>query len=478
MGAENVGENSTMDVYDANEQDVEVNEACEEGETTDDDEEGTFLFQGETNPITFVEEDNASELQPYQRLEQMKNDYEILADKKRCTLDREIWQEEFLGASFEDIMETINFGMKKRSTKSKQRGRKKGSKNKVNPEVTQKLGDATLHYAHGHFEEAICALKEVIRLAPNLSDLYHQLGLIYKAMNDRKKALNFYMIAAHLTPRDASLWKLLVTWSIELGDKKQANYCLGKAIAADPEDIDLQFQRASLFVELGEHQKAADSYEQISHLYPDNIEVLRIATQLYKKCGQNKRAVCILEDHLRNHNHIGDTVLSLVDLLASILMESDAYDKVLDHIEHEQKIHSAGNEITLSLIIKAGICHVHLRQLEKVEAFFSALQPEHASVHPQLIMDVADSLMTVGQYGSALKYYMMLEGEGDKYNGYLHLKIARCCVSLKKRVQAVKYYYKALQKLNDGIDARLTLSSLLLEEDREDEAISVLSPPI
>ncbi|XP_075484066.1 uncharacterized protein LOC142524154 isoform X3 [Primulina tabacum] len=469
------------------EQDVEINETCEEGDSTDDDdEECTFLFQGEMDPMTFVEEDNASELQPYQRLEQIQNDYEILAAKKRRTLDHEICeipakrfrQEEFLGASFEEIMETLNFGMKKKSTKSKKRGRKKGSKNKVNPEVTRKLGDATLHYAYGHFEEAICVLKEVIRLAPNLSAPYHQLGLIYKAMNDRKKALNFYMIAAHLTPRDASLWKLLVTWSIELGDKKQANYCLGKAITADPEDIDLQFQRASLFLELGEHQKAADSYEQISRLYPDNVEVLRKATQLYQKCGQNERAVCILEDHLRNHNHIDDPVLSLIDMLASILMESNAYAKVLDHIEHTQKVHSAGKEIPLSLMIKAGICHVHLRQMEKAEALFSALQAEHASAHPQLIMDVADSLMTVDQYESALKYYMMFEGEGNKYNGYLHLKIARCCVSLKKRAQAIEYYHKAIQKLNDGVDARLTLSSLLLEDGREDEAISVLSPPV
>lgn len=36
----------------------------------------------------------------------------------------------------------------------------------------------------------------------------------------------------------------------------------------------------------------------------------------------------------------------------------------------------------------------------------------------------------------------------------------------------------AIQKLHDSIDARLTLSSMLLEEGRDDEAISVLSPPV
>lgn len=57
-------------------------------------------------------------------------------------------------------------------------------------------------------------MNEVILLAPNLSDPYHTLGLIYNEMGDKKRALNFYMIAAHLTPKDASLWKLLVTWSM------------------------------------------------------------------------------------------------------------------------------------------------------------------------------------------------------------------------------------------------------------------------
>lgn len=57
-------------------------------------------------------------------------------------------------------------------------------------------------------------LKEVVRLAPNLSDPYHTLGLIFKELNDEKKSLNFYMIAAHLNPKDSSLWKNLLTQSM------------------------------------------------------------------------------------------------------------------------------------------------------------------------------------------------------------------------------------------------------------------------
>lgn len=62
--------------------------------------------------------------------------------------------------------------------------------------------------------QAVEILKEVVRIAPNVTDSYHTLGLLYDAKGDRKRALNFYMIAAHLTPKDIVLWKRLASWSM------------------------------------------------------------------------------------------------------------------------------------------------------------------------------------------------------------------------------------------------------------------------
>jgi len=59
-------------------------------------------------------------------------------------------------------------------------------------------------------------------------------------------------------------------------------------------------------------------------------------------------------------------------------------------------------------------------------------------------------------------------------------------LSLLPDCSAVKYSYSldakqdfvsALEILQDDVDARITLASLLLEEGKEDEAISLLSPP-
>lgn len=40
----------------------------------------------------------------------------------------------------------------------KKRGRRKGSKNKLSPEITKMLGDATVLYAHGRYEDVRCMI--------------------------------------------------------------------------------------------------------------------------------------------------------------------------------------------------------------------------------------------------------------------------------------------------------------------------------
>lgn len=61
----------------------------------------------------------------------------------------------------------------------------------------------------------------------------------------------------------------------ERGDIDQATYCLSKAITADPKDVQLRLQRASLYLELRDVQKAAESYHQIHQLSPENVEALK-----------------------------------------------------------------------------------------------------------------------------------------------------------------------------------------------------------
>ncbi|XP_059668319.1 uncharacterized protein LOC132313533 isoform X2 [Cornus florida] len=456
---------------------IDGDEEEEEGEVNSEDGEFALRFEGDMNPFDFTEDD-ASGVQPYQRFERLE--YDTFAEKKRKVLDshseelaKKSRKEDVFGVSFDEIMEAMNYGNRRKSRKSKKRGRPRGNKNKFSPEVTRMLGESTLHYAHGRYAEAIRVLNEVVRLAPNLPDTYHTLGLVYNAVGDKKKAFSFYMLAAAMKPKDSPLWKLLLTWSLEQGNIAQARYCLSKAIMADPEDITLKCHLATLYIELGDYEKAAKLYDQISQLCPGNVEARKAAARLFQSCGQVERSIGILEDYLKHHTTEAD--LSIVELLAVTCMENNEYAKALQHIELAHT-YSSGKELPLQLMTKAGICHLHLGNLEKAQEFFGKFQLENACDHANLITEVADSFKSLAQYEVALSYYLMLEKRVGHDNGILHLKIGQCHLFLNERVQAIRYFYKALDKLEDSVDARLTLASLLQEEGKEDEAVSVLSP--
>jgi general transcription factor 3C polypeptide 3 (transcription factor C subunit 4) len=70
----------------------------------------------------------------------------------------------------------------------------------------------------------------------------------------------------------------------------------------------------------------------------------------------------------------------------------------------------------------------------------SILPQEAVSEHPELITNLADELTNIGNFHSALKYY--IEAISEPVNGNLFVKIARCYMSLEERKQAIVFYYK------------------------------------
>ncbi|GKV35145.1 hypothetical protein SLEP1_g43450 [Rubroshorea leprosula] len=474
-----VADKETGEVQDEIQGEADDDEA-DDDEDEDDDEEYAFRFKSGTNPLDFVGDDSSG-VQLYQQFERLE--YEALAEKKRKALAdsqgerlaKKARQEDIPEAAMDVIMEAMNCGSRRKSRKPKKRGRRKGSKNKLSPEISRMLGNATLHYAHGRHKEAISILNEVVRLAPNLPDSYNMLGLVYKALGNHKIAFEFYMLAGLLKPKDSSLWKLLLSWSIEQGNVSQTCYCLSKAITADPKDIDLRFYQASLYADLGDYKKAAESYEQIQQLSPQNVEALTSGAKLYLKCGQVEHAIDILEDYLKSCPSEAD--LSVVELLVAILMEIKAYERVLKQIEHVQTVIYSGKELPLKLKAKSGICYLHLGNMEKAEILYDVLEVGRANDHKDLITEVADSFMSLGYFSSALKFYHALEIDDGLDKGNLHLRIAQCYLSLKEREKAKDFFYKALHGLEDNIEVRLTLATLLLEDAKEDEAFPLVSPP-
>lgn len=63
------------------------------------------------------------------------------------------------------------------------------------------LAKATEHYALGRQKQAASLLSEVIRRTPNHPDAYRLMGLLNEDANNKRRALAFFMLEAHLTKK-------------------------------------------------------------------------------------------------------------------------------------------------------------------------------------------------------------------------------------------------------------------------------------
>jgi general transcription factor 3C polypeptide 3 (transcription factor C subunit 4) len=162
--------------------------------------------------------------------------------------------------------------------------------------VELKLGQAALDYTSGNYNAAAQLLNEVIRLAPTVPDAYTLLSSVHEARGDERRALDFAMIGAHLSPRDAEGWRALAERASGLDDARTAIYCLTRVLRCEPGDAHARWDRAMLYAEVGEPRKALEGVEALRVARPDDGDVARAAAKLHHALGAPERAEAALAE--------------------------------------------------------------------------------------------------------------------------------------------------------------------------------------
>ena len=135
------------------------------------------------------------------------------------------------------------------------------------PEVYFAL--AFVHMERGEFSQAVDELHAALRLSPSFADAYALLGGIQTYRGQPRETIPLMRTAMRLVPDSGHLYFLILGRAyFFLGDGASAVLYLRKAIARNPENLEIRFFLAAALNLTGQHEDAAWEAEEIRILEP------------------------------------------------------------------------------------------------------------------------------------------------------------------------------------------------------------------
>ncbi|KAJ2824611.1 transcription factor TFIIIC subunit tfc4, partial [Coemansia sp. 'formosensis'] len=207
----------------------------------------------------------------------------------------------------ESVREAAGFS---RTTRHARRGKKASGKKSKRPvlptysfEVQRALGAANQHYVVHDLDAAYSMFTEAIRLDANCAPAWKTMALIREEEGRNSEALQLYVVAAHLAPKDTDLWERLYTMhamaakgseeKAKAGDPaakavfddahKHAIYYIGHVIRNDTQNKTALQRKLDLLKMVNDYKGMVAVYRSLLKLDPYDMEVIRCAATLFAK---------------------------------------------------------------------------------------------------------------------------------------------------------------------------------------------------
>ncbi|XP_049520458.1 general transcription factor 3C polypeptide 3 isoform X2 [Dermacentor silvarum] len=365
------------------------------------------------------------------------------------------------------------------------------------------VGQANLCFARGSYHDAVKMCMEVVRLAPRAAEPFQTLGMIYEALGEPQRALQFSLIGAYLSPQDADEWSRLGELSLEQGDVHQAIACYVQAVRADPSNVELRFELCSLYEQVGNQQRALACCTALVQQMGHGDACLKLSRELAKvhhQRGNMAAATQVLLNAIKKFpvNVSSEDINMLLELQLAQKMYSAALMVLLSHCGVQLLPLPKGcegpswellgeslaafercevpAEMPVDLRTKLVLCLVHLgggKHLtgDLVDQLRHDQDPEEAG---DLFLDVAEALMDVGRPLEALPLLHALVDTHNYGMAAVWLRYGECLQQLGRLREATGAYERTCELAPGHAQARLALCQLLLAQGLTDRAIACL----
>lgn len=139
------------------------------------------------------------------------------------------------------------------------------------------VADGKKFFEQDQNDQALEALKQAVKMSPDLAEAHFQTGVIYNIQEKPEDANKAFAAAAKAyqkflvkNPKDAGAYFQMGRALGEVGKDDDAVKALRKAIALQPKDSEYQYELGAAYNRLAKYQEAVGALTQALKLDPDN----------------------------------------------------------------------------------------------------------------------------------------------------------------------------------------------------------------
>ncbi len=227
------------------------------------------------------------------------------------------------------------------------------------------------------YETAIYYFKELTKIISDNSQLYYNISLCYKYLNNIQDSLKYALKAFETNHNDKDILLHIAYLYEELKDYSNAIIFLEK-VAANNQDESILYQLGILYKKSGDYKKAVESFDKVIHINPNNKNAMLNIALTYKSIDM-KNAIEIYYDIQK----IFPNDLSIPFYIYLIYYEMFDYKNALNIAL--ELINRNSNEYLY--YIMAGDCYLELMEYTRaIDSYKEALKisPDNKSVKESL----------------------------------------------------------------------------------------------
>ncbi len=169
------------------------------------------------------------------------------------------------------------------------------------------------------FDQAQAICESLIRYFPNYVGALHTLGLVFSEQGQNEHALDCFVRALMLSPRNKPVATALAEIYLRLGANEMAAQVLERAKSIEPQDAKALLMLGDVYQEDCEYELARETYRQALAIEPDLVQAAIGLGWCFSYLGQYPEAAEVFQGLIERGVRLLEPIRALSVLPASVV---------------------------------------------------------------------------------------------------------------------------------------------------------------